>query len=178
MAKLIYINLCKIIELLIISIYNLIINMVAIIQNIINDKLIADILLVINNSVFVDNSTNLSTRYILPTNLPDYLYSNIINNILSSQPNISVRNIRCYKQTYGDIKEHFDVSYDGFCNHTLIIYLNDDYEGSILSIKDHNKTYTIKPTQGIGVLFNKKLLHSSNYIYGVKYSLVIDIFKD
>ena len=160
-------------------------------KQVLSNELVDDIMKHISTCEFNSNFTKLATRHILPDDLPSELYDNINNEIITTVSNyhmLEVKNIRCYKQSFGEIKEHTDKSYDGVSNHTLIIYLNDDFDGSELSIKTKltekerkefvNKNYykfTITPKKGAGILFNKNLIHSSTLIYGTKYSLIVDL---
>lgn len=101
---------------------------------------------------------------------------------------IQINNIRFYKQTYGNTKPHYDSALDGVSNYTLLIYLTDDFEGGELVLKckmteeemnanEYKKyiQYTFKPKIGYGILFDKRIFHWANEVYGTKSIMLVDI---
>lgn len=159
-------------------------------KQILSNYTLNEIISFFEKSEFVDNSTNTANREILVDTFPDGLFDDIKSEIkvaLSDYFLFDIYGIRGYKQNYGEIKIHTDKSYDGLSNHTLLIYINDTFEGSDLHIKtkmtstekgDKKENYfvfKIKPLAGYGIIFNKNMLHWSPEIYGVKYTILIDL---
>jgi hypothetical protein len=104
------------------------------------------------------------------------------------KPNIEY--IRIYHSNYGIVKPHKDVPIHPNYTHTCLIYLTDDYDGGILSIKlprsdEHIKTFgsfdkkhltiTMEPRKSYGVIFPKDTIHYNNELLcGDKIILLID----
>jgi hypothetical protein len=98
---------------------------------------------------------------------------------------------RLYAQSLGGVREHRDVCHDGHSNHTLLIYLSDDFSDGRLSIKRPRSAeerhtepeksqlvFTPSPITGYGVVFHKSLLHRAAEVYeGTKKFLLVHFFS-
>jgi len=99
-------------------------------------------------------------------------------------------NIRLYLSNYGVVAPHKDKPVYPGDTHTLLIYITDDFDGGILSVKlprsnlhleeygDKEKKYIVitpEPRINYGVLFPKNIIHYTNeLINGNKLILLID----
>lgn len=102
------------------------------------------------------------------------------------------RHARFYCHSFGGVKPHIDSNHDNMSNYTLLLYLNDDFEGGELSIKmkrseeecilsepdKHHKVFKIRPTRGYGVIFDKSLLHWAEETYKDKNFLLIHLYSN
>lgn len=114
---------------------------------------------------------------------------------------------KCYRinkyEVNQEFKFHRDAQYTQSMNvkssHTLLIYLNDDFEGGDTIFRIPTKTFinsgysinkelevigndyidiTIKPEKGMGILFDQRLLHAgTKIISGTKYVLRTDLIR-
>ncbi len=119
-----------------------------------------------------DITPELCERIIKETNIT---MSNYFNNF-----NID-DNIRIYYSDFGQVKPHKDVTIKEKHDHTLLIYLSDDFDGGNITVKipieDINKHYyvTPEPRKCYGVLFPKDCIHYTDELYnGHKYILLLD----
>jgi hypothetical protein len=78
----------------------------------------------------------------------------------------------------GAVPSHVDLDYEdklGVATHSLLIHLNDDYEGGE-TLFDPELAPEVKV--GGGLLFNHKILHSArDVVSGEKYILKTDVFQ-
>lgn len=104
-------------------------------------------------------------------------------------PDIDInKNCRFYSHTCGSVKPHTDACKDGKSLYTLLLYLDDAFEGGQLSIKvrrsdqeksitlpNHNhKVFKFTPITGYGIIFHKSLVHwADEVIDGNKNFLLI-----
>lgn len=105
-------------------------------------------------------------------------------------PDLELSNwIRYYQHKCGDVKPHTDGSKDS-AQYTLLLYLNDDFEGGQLNIKIprseneintdqpqmKHKRFVFIPRIGFGVIFSKSMLHwAEEVIDGNKNFLLLEI---
>lgn len=103
---------------------------------------------------------------------------------------VNPNNARIYESNYGTIKPHVDVAMYPGDTHTCLIYLTDDFEGGILTVKvkrdeEDMNTYgdiekkhlciTPEPRETYGVLFQKGVIHyTDDLIGGCKIILLVD----
>ena len=99
-------------------------------------------------------------------------------------------NARFYSHKYGAVKPHTDKNHDNMSNYTLLLYLNDDFEGR-LSIKTKrteaecihshidklHKVFQITPMRGYAIIFDKNLLHWSSETYTDKNFILIHLYS-
>lgn len=161
-------------------------------KQILDNNLLKDLKNCINSKKFKDNTTRLSSRYIMNDDMDNDILNELkktIKIVLSNYFIFDIGGIRIYKQEFGEIKPHIDVSSDGKSTYTLLIYMTDNFEGGELHLKckrtdeekgseepeKHHYLYTIKPKAGYGIVFNKNILHWSPEIYGTKEIILIDL---
>lgn len=115
------------------------------------------------------------------------IYTNIKAALRDYFPDIELSTwARYYLHVIGDVKPHHDSQHEG--NYTLLLYLNDNFEGGRLSIKakrssvekiiepeKNHKVYTFKPKAGWGVIFNRCLLHWAETNETPKEILIFDL---
>jgi prolyl 4-hydroxylase len=88
--------------------------------------------------------------------------------------------MRCYRYRVGEyFGPHGDQSYPGLPGErsllTLMIYLNDDFEGGQTAFLDLGKV--IEPRRGRALLFQHMVLHEGRAVTrGIKYVLRTDVF--
>ncbi len=101
------------------------------------------------------------------------------------------RHAKFYCHSFGGVKPHIDSNHDNVSNYTLLLYLNDDFEGGELLIKTnrseeerilsepdkHHKIFKIRPMRGYGVIFDKSLLHWAEETYKDKNFLLIHLYS-
>jgi hypothetical protein len=104
-------------------------------------------------------------------------------------PDLKIYTMRIYVQTFGSIKRHTDVSFDGNSNLTCLVYLSDIDSGQLkletdryddTSIEPDKKhlVFTITPKKHYGVIFKKNTIHWANDTYDKKILLMIDIHSN
>jgi hypothetical protein len=99
---------------------------------------------------------------------------------------------RFYNHQYGSVKPHTDGNRDGISCYTLLLYLQDKFEGGRLSIKmersekeqlisepdKKHKVFIIEPKIGYGIIFKKNLIHwADEVVEGNKNFLLIHIYS-
>jgi len=124
----------------------------------------------------------------LTTILIKELYTSINGYFTKFIPNAN--NIRIYQSNYGIVYPHKDVPTYVQDTHTCLIYLSDDFNGGVLSIKiprstEHIQEYgkddkkhliiTPEPRINYGIIFPKDAIHYTNELLeGNKLILLID----
>lgn len=104
--------------------------------------------------------------------------------------NPNINNIRLYLSNYGIVKPHVDVAVYPNDTHTCLIYITDNFEGGVLSIKlprtqEHINEYgdkdklhiniTPEPRVNYGIIFPKNVIHYTDMLTsGDKLILLID----
>jgi hypothetical protein len=104
--------------------------------------------------------------------------------------NPNINNIRLYLSNCGIVKPHVDVAVYPQDTHTCLIYITDDFEGGILSVKlprtqnhihqfgESDKKHiniTPEPRINYGVIFPKNVIHYTDMLTsGDKLILLID----
>lgn len=97
-----------------------------------------------------------------------------------------------YTQHCGGIRPHKDASLDGRSNYTLLVYMEDEYDGGQTNLKVKRTQYDIEmdgqpdklhkvmeitPKIGYGLIFNKSILHFAKEVYGKKTILLLHFFS-
>lgn len=84
--------------------------------------------------------------------------------------------VRIYVHEYGTIKPHFDRSSFNCADTTLLIYLNEGFEGGTLFLQEPSGTVvSFIPKTGYGILFPKSTLHWTDELYSKKIVLLMDL---
>lgn len=152
--------------------------------------LIADLLTL--SSLFQPQSSRLGSRYRLDVTdlaLTSDIEATLTTCLSSYYVNPRFHGMRMYYQPEGDIKPHVDVPADGVSTHTLLIYLDDAFEGGQLSVKvprtekqrarvepdKAHHIFTCRPQTGYGILFEKRYLHWADYALCYKVILLVDV---
>ena len=102
----------------------------------------------------------------------------------------NLRNIRIYESHYGIVKPHIDIAVYPEDTHTCLIYLTDEFDGGILTVKakrdqnhilshgeSHKKHLCVTPEPRVtyGIVFPKGVIHYTNELLeGRKVILLID----
>ena len=94
-------------------------------------------------------------------------------------------NMRIYYSDFGEVKPHKDVTIRDNYNHTLLIYLSDNFDGGKITVKvpieEIKKHYyvTPEPRKCYGIIFPKDCIHYTDELYtGGKYILLLDCQVD
>lgn len=110
----------------------------------------------------------------IPEHLSERIFRECLVTLSPYFLELSVSTPRIYGQSYGITRPHRDASLDGQSNYTLLVYLTDQFQGGVLSVKEprtpgHIDThgepskrhlcYTLEPRTGYGVLFEKSNIH-------------------
>jgi len=133
---------------------------------------------------------NLGPRYQFPieeqfmNDIKKELYITLINYF----PNLYIGDMRIYKQQFGSIDKHKDMSKDGICDMTCLIYLSEVNEGGELVLRTErpiedlsympNKKFyhfKIMPKKGYGIIFQKNTIHWADEVFSNKIILLIDL---
>ena len=124
-----------------------------------------------------DFTSELSDKVINEVNI---VLSNYFNNF-----HIYDNNMRIYYSDFGEVKPHKDVTIRDNYNHTLLIYLSDNFDGGKITVKvpieEIKKHYyvTPEPRKCYGIIFPKDCIHYTDELYtGGKYILLLDCQVD
>ncbi len=83
--------------------------------------------------------------------------------------------MRAYIHNLGYISKHRDVSAFNIADTTLLLFINDDFEGGILYFETPSGMLSIKPRSGYAVAFPKNILHWTDELYSEKKIIIIDM---
>ena len=133
----------------------------------------------------------------LPTDIISDIEKSLRTTLYNYYTSFEIKNnYRVYYSDFGTIKPHYDVPMCGDDTHTCLIYLTDDFEGGVLTIKKpyrdnlyednlhednlyEDNLYediTFKPMKTYGVIFPKEYIHyTDELINGNKYILLVDL---
>jgi prolyl 4-hydroxylase len=111
------------------------------------------------------------------------LYSKIVAHVpaalVGMEPIAANDCIRCYRYQVGDFfKPHQDTHFVRSASErsllSIVVYLNDDFEGGEVVFPDGARV--LRPTPGTAVVFGHRLVHESRPILrGIKYALRSDV---
>lgn len=88
------------------------------------------------------------------------------------------RFVRLYRQLWGAIVPHKDGNaFSAYGTHTMIIFLNDDYQGGRLHLDTVDGVICVEPRAGGAVIFPKNVTHWTDELDGlnVKEIAILDV---